>query len=234
MDPGWRRGATQGPLGTHMVHAALRQCCSTRFRRIAGTGWDICASTLIQGPLTDDQRNSRSKRSPRGCASGTSRRTFTEQLDKAKAMGAIALFGESTDEGGGGEAGPSLELWRHPCESVQIGPVTILGESSIGPARRVGGLRGRDSLCRLAKERVDNGLVTEGAVRRGTARVANLVEGGPPRRNSNVSRMASARQLPPMPPPGLSGIGNVRLRRSEVRRDGRGRPAVVDDTRQAG
>ena len=85
--------------------------------------------------------------------------TFTAQLDKAKAMGAMALFGEAyPDKVRVVEIGGpfSLELCggTHVHNSAQIGPVTILGESSIGSGvRRVEAYVGLDSFRHLAKER---------------------------------------------------------------------------------
>ena len=85
--------------------------------------------------------------------------TFTTELDKAKAMGAMALFGETyPDEVRVVEIGGpfSLELCggTHVHNSAQIGPVTILGESSVGSGvRRVEAYVGLESFRHLAKER---------------------------------------------------------------------------------
>ena len=74
-------------------------------------------------------------------------------------MGAMALFGEAyPDEVRVVEIGGpfSLELCggTHVRSSAQIGPVTILGESSVGSGvRRVEAYVGLDSFRHLAKER---------------------------------------------------------------------------------
>ena len=69
---------------------------------------------------------------------------------------------------------------RHAwSNSAQIGPVTILGESSIGSGvRRVEAYVGLDSFRHLAKERaLMAGLASSLKVPRGgSGRVANLVE----------------------------------------------------------
>ena len=65
--------------------------------------------------------------------------TFTTELEKAKAMGAMALFGEQYPEQVrvveiGGPFSLELCGGTHVHNSAQIGPVTILGESSSVPA----------------------------------------------------------------------------------------------------
>ena len=111
--------------------------------------------------------------------------TYNEQLEKAKAMGAMALFGEAyPDEVRVVEIGGpfSLELCggTHVHNSAQIGPVTILGESSIGSGvRRVEAYVGLESFRHLAKERaLMAGLASSLKVpsEEVPARVANLVE----------------------------------------------------------
>lgn len=161
VDPGWRRGATQGHSGTHMVHAALRQVLgpnAVQAGSLNRPGY-LRFDFNWQGPLTDDQRTQVEEVTNEAVQADFEVRTFTEQLDKAKAMGAIALFGESyPDEVRVVEMGGpfSLELCggTHVSNTAQIGPVTILGESSIGSGvRRVEAYVGLDSFRHLAKER---------------------------------------------------------------------------------
>ena len=102
--------------------------------------------------------------------------TFVTDLPKAKAMGAMALFGENYgDEVRVVEIGGpfSMELCggTHVEHSSQIGPVTLLGESSVGSGvRRVEAFVGLDSYKYLAKERAllaGVAVLAEGALRRG-------------------------------------------------------------------
>jgi alanyl-tRNA synthetase len=187
VDPGWRRGAAQGHSGTHMVHAALRQVLGPN---------DVQAGSLNrpgylrfdfnwQGPLSDSQRSQIEEVTNEAVQADFDVHTFTEQLDKAKAMGALALFGESyPDHVRVVEIGGpfSLELCggTHVHNSAQIGPVTILGESSVGSGvRRVEAYVGLESFRHLAKERaLMAGLASSLKVpsEEVPARVANLVE----------------------------------------------------------
>lgn len=187
VDPEWRRGATQGHSGTHMVHAALRQVLgpnAVQAGSLNRPGY-LRFDFNWQGPLTEDQRTQIEEVTNEAVQADFQVHTFTEQLEKAKAMGAMALFGESYPE----EVrvveigGPfSLELCggTHVHNSAQIGPVTILGESSIGSGiRRVEAYVGLDSFRHLAKERaLMAGLASSLKVpsEEVPARVAGLVE----------------------------------------------------------
>jgi alanyl-tRNA synthetase len=187
VDAGWRKGATQGHSGTHMVHAALRQVLgpnAVQAGSLNRPGY-LRFDFNWQGPLSEDQRTQIEEVTNEAVQADFEVHTFSEQLEKAKAMGAMALFGESyPDEVRVVEIGGpfSLELCggTHVHNSAQIGPVTILGESSIGSGvRRVEAYVGLDSFRHLAKERaLMAGLASLLKVpsEEVPTRVANLVE----------------------------------------------------------
>jgi alanyl-tRNA synthetase len=147
--------------------------------------------------------------------------TFNEKLEKAKAMGAMAMFGESyPDEVRVVEIGGpfSLELCggTHVHNSAQIGPVTILGESSVGSGvRRVEAYVGLDSFRHLAKERaLMAGLASSLKVpsEEVPARVANLVERlRTAEKELDRVRLATARAAAANAAAGAEQVGKVRL-----------------------
>jgi alanyl-tRNA synthetase len=161
VDPSWRRGATQGHSGTHMVHAALRQVLGPNavqagsLNRPGYLRFDFNS----QSALTEAQRNQVEEVANEAVQADFAVNTFVTELDKAKAMGAMAMFGEQyPDRVRVVEIGGpfSLELCggTHVHNSAQIGPITILSESSVGSGvRRVEAYVGLDSFRHLAKER---------------------------------------------------------------------------------
>src|SRR6201986_4191811 len=142
-------------------------------------------------------------------------------LERAKAMGAMALFGEAyPDEVRVVEIGGpfSLELCggTHVHNSAQIGPVSILGESSVGSGvRRVEAYVGLDSFKHLTKERaLMAGLASSLKVPsdEGPARVANLVERlRVAEKELDRMRLATARASAADAAGGAELIGTVRL-----------------------
>ena len=187
VDPRWRHGATQGHSGTHMVHAALRQVLgpnAVQAGSLNRPGY-LRFDFNWQGSLSEDQRTQIEEVTNEAVEADYEVHTFTTELEKAKSMGAMALFGEAYPE----EVrvveigGPfSLELCggTHVHNSAQIGPVTILGESSIGSGvRRVEAYVGLDSFRHLAKERALMAALASSLKvpsEEVPARVANLVE----------------------------------------------------------
>ena len=223
VDAGWRKGATQGHSGTHMVHAALRQVLgpnAVQAGSLNRPGY-LRFDFNWQGPLTEEQRTEIEVVTNQAVQADYEVHTFNEQLDKAKAMGALALFGESyPDEVRVVEIGGpfSLELCggTHVHNSAQIGPVTILGESSVGSGvRRVEAYVGLESFKHLAKERaLMAGLASSLKVpsEEVPARVANLVERlKAAEKEIERNRLASARAAAANAAAGAERIGNVRL-----------------------
>jgi len=223
VDPGWRKGATQGHSGTHMVHAALRQVLgpnAVQAGSLNRPGY-LRFDFNWQGPLTDEQRTQVEEVTNEAVQADFEVHTFLEQLDKAKAMGAMAMFGEAyPDEVRVVEIGGpfSLELCggTHVHNSAQIGPVTILGESSVGSGvRRVEAYVGLESFKHLAKERaLMAGLASSLKVpsEEVPARVANLVERlKAAEKEIERNRLANARAAAANAAAGAERIGNVRL-----------------------
>ncbi|HME75012.1 MAG TPA: alanine--tRNA ligase [Mycobacterium sp.] len=223
VDAGWRKGATQGHSGTHMVHGALRQVLgpnAVQAGSLNRPGY-LRFDFNWQGPLTEEQRTQIEEVTNEAVQADFEVHTFTEQLEKAKAMGAMALFGEAyPDEVRVVEIGGpfSLELCggTHVHNSAQIGPVTILGESSIGSGvRRVEAYVGLESFKHLAKERaLMAGLASSLKVpsEEVPARVANLVERlKAAEKELERTRLATARSAAVNAAAGAQRIGNVRL-----------------------
>ncbi|MDN5758640.1 MAG: alanine--tRNA ligase-related protein, partial [Tomitella sp.] len=161
VDGGWRSGATQGHSGTHMVHAALRQVLgpnAVQAGSLNKPGY-LRFDFHWQGGLAGDTRQQIEDVSNEAVAADFDVNTIETSLPKAKEMGALALFGENYgDEVRVVEIGGpfSMELCggTHVGHSSQIGPITVLGESSVGSGvRRIEAFVGMDSMRYLARER---------------------------------------------------------------------------------
>ena len=223
VDPRWRHGATQGHSGTHLVHAALRQVLgpnAVQAGSLNRPGY-LRFDFRWQGALSDIQSSQIQEVTNEAVEADYQVNDFTTSLDKAKAMGAMALFGENYPE----EVrvveigGPfSLELCggTHVHNSAQVGPVTILGESSIGSGvRRVEAYVGMEAFRYLAKERaLMAGLAASLKVPSEDvpARVANLVERlKVAEKELERSRQAAVRASAANAVAGAEQIGRVRL-----------------------
>jgi alanyl-tRNA synthetase len=223
VDPRWRHGATQGHSGTHMVHAALRQVLgpnAVQAGSLNRPGY-LRFDFSWQGPLSETQSSQIQEVTNEAVEADYEVHSFTTELEKAKAMGAMALFGESyPDEVRVVEIGGpfSLELCggTHVHNSAQIGPVTILGESSIGSGvRRVEAYVGLDSFRHLARERaLMAGLASSLKVpsEEVPARVANLVERlRAAEKELDRIRLSNARAAAANAAAGAELVGKVRL-----------------------
>jgi alanyl-tRNA synthetase len=223
VDPKWRRGATQGHSGTHMVHAALREVLgpnAVQAGSLNRPGY-LRFDFNWQGPLTDEQRTQIEEVTNEAVQADFEVHTFIEDLEKAKAMGAMAMFGEKYPEKVrvveiGGPFSLELCGGTHVERSAQIGPVTILGESSVGSGvRRVEAYVGLDSFRHLAKERaLMAGLASTLKVPSDEvpARVENLVERlRAAEKELEKLRLANARAAAANAAAGAELVGKVRL-----------------------
>ncbi|MEV6256895.1 alanine--tRNA ligase [Nocardia sp. NPDC051911] len=161
VDPEWRLGARQAHSGTHIVHAALRQ---------------VLGPTALQSGSYNKPGYLRLDFSWTGGLSPETRTEIEEvanlavrrdlpvaveymPLPKAREIGALALFGETYDEDVrvveiGGQWSRELCGGTHVGHSSQVGPLTVIGESSVGSGlRRVEAYVGIDAYRYLAKER---------------------------------------------------------------------------------
>jgi alanyl-tRNA synthetase len=223
VDPKWRHGATQGHSGTHLVHAALREVLgpnAVQAGSLNRPGY-LRFDFTWQGALTEDQRSRIEEIANEAVEADHPVNTFTTGLEQARSMGAMALFGEHyPDEVRVVEIGGpfSLELCggTHVRNSAQVGPVTILGESSVGSGvRRVEAYVGLDAFRHLARERtLMAGLAASLKVpsEEVPARVATLVERlKVAEKDLERARLAGARVAAADAAQSAEQVGRVRL-----------------------
>ena len=223
VDAAWRKGATQGHSGTHMVHAALRQVLgpnAVQAGSLNRPGY-LRFDFNWAGPLSDVQRREVEEVTNEAVQADYPVHTFTEDLEKAKSMGAMAMFGERYPERVrvveiGGPFSLELCGGTHVHNSAQIGPVTILGESSVGSGvRRVEAYVGLESFRHLAKERaLMAGLASSLKVpsEEVPARVATLVDRlKAAEKELDRVRLSSARAAAADAAAAAEQVGKVRL-----------------------
>ncbi len=223
VDPRWRHGATQGHSGTHLVHAALRQVLgpnAVQAGSLNRPGY-LRFDFNWQGPLSEDQRTQIEEVTNEAVEADYEVHSFTTDLEKAKSMGAMALFGEAYPQNVrvveiGGPFSLELCGGTHVGNSAQIGPVTILGESSIGSGvRRVEAYVGLESFRHLARERaLMAGLASSLRVpsEEVPARVAQLVDRLKiAEKELDRMRLADARAAAVNAAAGAERVGKVRV-----------------------
>ncbi|MBB5959133.1 alanyl-tRNA synthetase [Saccharothrix tamanrassetensis] len=161
VDPEWRVGARQGHSGTHVVHAALRQVLgpsalqSGSYNKPGYLRLDFAWT----GGLSDATRSEIEEVSNLAVRRDLPVKVVYTDMGGAQEMGAVALFGETYDETVrvveiGGPWSRELCGGTHVEHSSQIGPITVIGESSIGSGvRRLEAYVGIEAFQYLARER---------------------------------------------------------------------------------
>ncbi|WP_067488654.1 alanine--tRNA ligase [Actinomadura hibisca] len=156
-----RRAISRSHSATHMVHAGFRRALGESAAQAGSENspgrfrFDFTAAGAVPISVLRDVEDEVNE----VLINDLDVRAFHTSIDEARAMGALALFGEKYgDEVRVVEIGDySRELCggTHVASSGQLGLVKVLGESSIGAGvRRVEALVGIDAFRFLAKENV--------------------------------------------------------------------------------
>ncbi|SDS00429.1 alanine--tRNA ligase [Corynebacterium timonense] len=170
VDGDWRHGARQAHTATHLIHAALRQVLgptAVQAGSLNKPGY-LRFDFNYTEQLTPSQLEEIATVTNQAVDADFSVNTVETSLEKAKAMGALALFGENYGDVVrvveiGGPFSIELCGGTHVEHSSQVGPVAVLGESSVGSgARRIEAYSGLDSFRYFSKEAaLASGLATE-------------------------------------------------------------------------
>ena len=161
VDENWRRGARQAHSGTHILHAALRQVLGPNAHQSGSYNkagffrldfsWNQALSPATRSEIEEISNNAIRDNLP----------VVTRELplDEAKALGAMALFGEKYGDRVrvvdiGGPWSRELCAGTHVSSSAEIGMINLVSEVSVGSTnRRVESLVGLEAFKDLAAER---------------------------------------------------------------------------------
>jgi alanyl-tRNA synthetase len=161
IDVGRRRAVSRSHTATHLIHRAIRGALGESAAQAGSENspgrlrLDFTSAGAVPPSVLRDVEDEVNT----VLIDDLAVRAFTAPLEEARAMGALALFGEKYgDEVRVVEVGDySRELCggTHVVRSGQLGLVKLLGESSIGSGiRRVEALVGTDAFRYLATESV--------------------------------------------------------------------------------
>ena len=161
VDPEWRRGATQAHSATHLVHAALRQILGPQAHQSGSYNkagylrldfsWNQALSHATKTEIEEVANNA--------VRDNLEVTTRILPLDEAKALGAMALFGEKYGDSVrvveiGGPWSLELCAGTHVTRSSEIGLINLVSEQSVGSTnRRIESLVGIEAFRDLAAER---------------------------------------------------------------------------------
>ena len=160
VDGRWRHGARQSHTATHLIHAALRQVLgptAVQAGSLNRPGY-LRFDFQYTEQLSDDQLTEIAQITNEAVDNDWQVNTIETSLDKAKEMGAMALFGENYGDWVrvveiGGPFSMELCGGTHVAHSSQIGPVSVLGEASVGSgARRIECYTGMEAFEFYSKE----------------------------------------------------------------------------------
>ncbi|MBN9643398.1 alanine--tRNA ligase [Corynebacterium mendelii] len=161
VDKKWRHAARQAHSATHLIHAALRQILgptAVQAGSMNKPGY-LRFDFNYTEQLSAEQLQQIETVTNEAVDVDWQVNTIETTLEEAKAMGAMALFGENYGHNVrvveiGGPFSMELCGGTHVDHSSQIGPVAVLGESSVGSGvRRIEAYSGLESFGYLSKER---------------------------------------------------------------------------------
>ncbi len=161
VDADYRRGATQAHSGTHLVHAALREVLGPNAHQAGSynkAGY-LRLDFTHNEPLSPATRSEIEEISNLAIRSDYEVVTREMGLDEAKALGAMALFGEKYGDRVrvvdiGGPWSRELCAGTHVGSSAEVGMINLVSESSVGSTnRRIESLVGIEAFRNFAVER---------------------------------------------------------------------------------
>ncbi|WP_336651083.1 MULTISPECIES: alanine--tRNA ligase [unclassified Leucobacter] len=161
VDADYRRGATQAHSGTHIVHAALREVLGSSAHQAGSynkAGYLRLDFSHAEA-LSAETKSEIEEISNLAIRSDYDVVTREMAIDEAKAMGAMALFGEKYGDRVrvvdiGGPWSRELCAGTHVSSSSEIGMISLISESSVGSTnRRVESLVGIEAFRNFAAER---------------------------------------------------------------------------------
>lgn len=161
VDAANRRAARQAHSATHLVHAALRDTLgktATQAGSLNRAGYMRFDFSWGQS-LSDQTKSEIEEIANNAVRDNLEVTTRVLPLDEAKALGAMALFGEKYGDTVrmvdiGGPWSRELCAGTHVSTSAEVGLISLVGESSVGASnRRVEALVGLDAFRSLAAER---------------------------------------------------------------------------------
>ncbi len=161
VDAGWRHQSRQAHSGTHLIHAALRQVLgptAVQAGSLNKPGY-LRFDFNYGEQLTAAQLNEIEAIANGAVDADYQVNTIETSLEEAKAMGAMALFGENYGNNVrvveiGGPFSMELCGGIHVEHASQIGPIAVLGESSVASGvRRIEAYTGMDSFRHLSQDK---------------------------------------------------------------------------------
>lgn len=170
VDADYRRGATQAHSGTHIVHAALREVLGPNAHQAGSynkAGYLRLDFTHSEA-LSTETKSEIEEISNLAVRSDYDVVTREMSLDDAKALGAMALFGEKYGDRVrmveiGGPWSRELCAGTHVSSSAEVGMISLIGESSVGSTnRRVESLVGIEAFRNFTVERAIVQQLTSG------------------------------------------------------------------------
>ncbi|MFV0433548.1 MAG: alanine--tRNA ligase [Leucobacter sp.] len=170
VDADYRRGAAQAHSGTHVVHAALRDVLGPNAHQAGSynrAGY-LRLDFTHGDALSAETKSEIEEISNLAIRSDYEVVTREMPLDEAKAMGAMALFGEKYGDRVrvvdiGGPWSRELCAGTHVSSSSEIGMINLLSESSVGSSnRRIESLVGIEAFRNFAAERAIVQQLTSG------------------------------------------------------------------------
>lgn len=161
VDPEWRRGATQAHSATHVIHAALREVLGPQAHQAGSynkAGYMRLDFNWNQA-LSPETRSEIEELSNNAIRQNLEVETRVMPIAEAKALGAMALFGEKYGDTVrvvdiGGPWSRELCAGTHVARSAEIGLINLVSEASVGSSnRRIESLVGIEAFRDLAAER---------------------------------------------------------------------------------